>query len=272
MSILTISREIGTEGLEIGKRIAKELGYDIFDKARALEELRAEGPRWAEVIDRLDGHAPSLWQKYDWHYMGYVALAQSHVLKCALSGKAVLIGRGANFLLENVPYALRARLVAPMQVRLRRVTQEDGCSDFVCISTEASRDLLEKVDRESDNLMKAAFGRDGTDPTDYDITLNMEGVGIDEAAETLKTMLARREAFRDSRAEDELRRKALAARVKAAIFTNPAFSVPTLEVQSAGEEILLKGVVHNAKEHQLIEEEAKKVAGSVPVKCELRYR
>jgi len=272
MAILTISREIGTEGLEIGKRIAKELGYDIFDKTRALEELRAEGSRWGEVIDRLDGHAPSLWQKYDWHYMGYVALAQNHVLNCALSGKVVIVGRGANFLLEGVPYALRARLVAPMQVRLRRVTREDGCSDFVCISTEASRELLEKVDRESDNLVKAAFGRDGRDPKDYDITLNMEGVGVEETVETLKGMLARREAYRDPRAEDQLRRKALAARVKVAIFTNPAFSVPTLEVHIVGEEILLKGVVHNAKEHQLIEEEAKKAAGPVPVKCELRYR
>jgi hypothetical protein len=272
MAILTISREIGTEGLEIGRRIAAELGYDIFDKTRALQELRAEGPRWAEVIDRLDGHAPSLWQKYDWHYMGYVALAQSHVLSCALSGKIVIIGRGANFLLENVPYALRARLVAPMEVRLRRATRENGCSDFVCISTEASRGLLEKVDRESDNLVRAAFGKEGNDPKDYDITLNMEGVGVDEAVETLKVLLLGREVLRDAPAEDQLKKRALAAKVKAVIFANPAFSVPTLEVLSTGTEILLKGVVHNAKEHNLIEEEAKKVAGSIPLRCELHYR
>jgi cytidylate kinase len=272
MAILTISREIGTEGLAIGQRIAEELGYEIFDRARALRELRAEGPRWAEVIDKLDGHAPSVWHKYDWHYMGYVALAQSHVLDCALSGKAVIVGRGANFLLENVPYVLRARLIAPMEVRLRKVTQDDGCSDFVCISTEASRELLDKVDQESENLVKSVFGREGSDQKAYDIILNMEGVGVDEAAETLKTLLVRREAYRDSQAENQLRKRALAAKVKAAIFTNPAFSVPTFEVLVTGEEIVLKGVVHNAKEHKLIEEEARKITGNVSIRCELRYR
>ena len=68
MAILTISREIGTEGLEIGQKIAEEMGYEFFDKERVLQELKTDGPRWEEVAEKLDGHAPSLWEKYDWHY------------------------------------------------------------------------------------------------------------------------------------------------------------------------------------------------------------
>jgi cytidylate kinase len=272
MAILTISREIGTEGSEIGKRIAEEMGYEVFDKVRAIQELKAEGPRWAEVVERLDQHAPSLWHKYDWHYMGYVALVQSHALRGAALGKAVIIGRGANFLLENIPHVLRARLIAPMEVRLKRVTQEDGCSDFVCVPSEASQELLEKADRESDHVIRSIFGRDGSDPKAYDIILNMEKSGVDEAVETLKMLLVRREALRDTGAENLVKMRALAAKVKAAIFTNPAFSVPTLESLPVGDEIVLKGVVHNAKEHKAIEEEARKIAGPVPVRYELHYR
>jgi cytidylate kinase len=271
MAILTISREIGTEGSTIGKKIAEEMGYDVFDKVRAVRELKAEGPRWAEVIEKLDGYVPSILNKYDWHYMGYVALVQSHALECAVSGRAVIMGRGANFLLENIPYAVRARLIAPMEVRLKRATQED-CSDFVCISSETSREHLEKADKTSDNVIRSIFGGDWSDPKGYDVTLNMEALTIDMAVEVLKILLVKKEALRDAGAENLLKLRALAAKVKASIFTNPAFSVPTLEVLSVGDGIVMKGVVHNAKEHKAIEEQAGMITGSVPLRCELRYR
>jgi cytidylate kinase len=272
MAILTISREIGTEGLEIGKKIAEEMGYEFFDKERVLQELKTEGPRWEEVVDRLDSHAPSLWEKYDWHYMGYIALAQSHILDCALSGKVVILGRGGNFLLENIPYALRVRVVAPIEARLKRATEDQSCNDFVCVNTDTSRRLLEKADRESENFIRSEFGKDWNDPMAYDMVLNMVGTRMEDAVEALKILIGRKETLRDAHTESQLKRRALAARVKAAIFTNPVFSVPTLEVFDVGDEIVLKGVVHNVKEHKLIEEEAKKIAGSAPVRCELHYR
>jgi cytidylate kinase len=272
MAILTISREIGTEGLEIGKKVAEEVGYQFFDKERVLQELKTEGPRWEEVVDNLDSHAPSLWEKYDWHYMGYVALAQSHILDCALSGKVVILGRGGNFLLENIPYALRIRLVAPIEARLKRATQDQSCNDFVCVNIDTTQRLLEKADRESENFIRSEFGKDWNDPMAYDMTLNMAGFGVEEMVKTLIILLETREKLRDAQAENHLKKRALVARVKAAILTNPAFSVPTLEVLDIGEEIVLKGVVHNVKEHRSIEEEAKRIAGSMPVRCELHYR
>jgi cytidylate kinase len=272
MAILTISREIGTEGLEIGKKIAEEMGYHFFDKERVLQELKTEGPRWEEVVEKLDSHVPSLWEKYDWHYMGYVALAQSHILDCALSGKVVILGRGGNFLLEDIPYALRVRVVAPIEVRLKRATQDQSCNDFVCVNTNTSRRLLEKADREGENFIRSEFGKDWNDPVAYDMILNMGGIKAEEAIETLKMLLERREILRDLDAENQLKKRAFAARIKAAILTNPVFSVPTLEVLNVGEEILLTGVVHNANEHRMIEEEARKIAGDVPVRSELHYR
>jgi len=48
--------------------------------------------------------------------------------------------------------------------------------------------------------------------------------------------------------------------------------VPTLEVIPMKDTIVIKGVVHSAKEHKAIEEEAKRIAGDINVKCELHYR
>jgi osmotically-inducible protein OsmY len=69
-----------------------------------------------------------------------------------------------------------------------------------------------------------------------------------------------------------LRMKSLAAKIKAELLTDPSFFIPTLDVIDDGKEIVLRGVIHNPKEHKRIEEKAKGLAGDVPIKCELHYR
>ncbi|HVN95698.1 MAG TPA: cytidylate kinase-like family protein [Syntrophorhabdaceae bacterium] len=272
MAILTISRQMGSEGLQIGKTVAEQIGYDFFDKEKILDQLKQDGPLWEETGRELDERNPSLWEKYEWQYRGLIALEQSHILDCALRDRVVIIGRGGNFLLEGIPYALRTLVVAPMEVRLKRVTEEKTCADFICIDPKLAHSILEKADRESDELMHSEFGKRWDDPSGYDVIFNLETLSVEEVAATLKAMLARRDAFKNTQAESELKKRAVAAKINAAILTNPAVSIPTLEVMNVDEGILLRGLVHNAKEHKLIEDQAKKLAGNVPVKCELHYR
>lgn len=272
MAILTISREMGSEGLQVGKVIAEEMGYDFFDKEKILQELKEDGSLWEETAREMDERKPSLWEKYDWQYRGFIALARSHILDCALGDKAVIIGWGGNFLLEGIPYTLRTRIIAPMEARLKKVTEDKTCADFICVDAKLARNILEKADRESEELIRSSFGKNWNDPGVYDITFNISTLSVEEVIEMLKLMLAKRDKFRNTQAENQLKKRAIAAKINAAILTNPAVSIPTLEVLNVGEEILLQGVVHNVKEHKLIEEEAKRIAGNITVKCELHYR
>ena len=43
MAILTISREYGSGGKEIGRRIAQQVGYEYIDRGRILEDMKAVG-------------------------------------------------------------------------------------------------------------------------------------------------------------------------------------------------------------------------------------
>jgi hypothetical protein len=56
------------------------------------------------------------------------------------------------------------------------------------------------------------------------------------------------------------------------IAMNRHFSVPTLDLKTAGDTIVLHGIVHNPKEKEEIEKEAKKLAGDAPIEFELHYR
>ena len=65
---------------------------------------------------------------------------------------------------------------------------------------------------------------------------------------------------------------ALAAKVKAGIATNPHFLIPTFDVVTSAEGIILRGIIHSPSEHKEIEKQAKKLAGDVLIKSELHYR
>jgi hypothetical protein len=69
-----------------------------------------------------------------------------------------------------------------------------------------------------------------------------------------------------------LRLRTAAARVKAGIVTNSDFFIPVFDVLPDGEGLVLRGVTHTPMEHKRIEDEAKRLAGDLPVRCELHYR
>ena len=48
--------------------------------------------------------------------------------------------------------------------------------------------------------------------------------------------------------------------------------IPTLDVYPEGENLILRGVIHSPKEHKTLEDKAKKIAGDIPLKCQLHYR
>ncbi len=59
MAILTISREYGSGGREIGRLTAERLGYRYVDKERLFQDLEQAGQRWGRVAKELDEVAPT---------------------------------------------------------------------------------------------------------------------------------------------------------------------------------------------------------------------
>ena len=115
MATLTISREYGSGGFEIGRRVAERLGYQLVDKERLFQDMERAGPRWGRVAREVDEVCPTLWERHDWQYRGYVSQMENLILEYALGDNVVIIGRGGSFLLRGVPFCLRVRLVAPLE-------------------------------------------------------------------------------------------------------------------------------------------------------------
>ena len=266
MAILTISRQFGSGGREIGQAVSHELGYRYIDRTKILEDIRQAGEQWEKWSETLDEHYPTVWEKYDWSFRGFGALMQNAILQEALKDNVVIMGRGGNFLLKDIPYALRIRVVAPMDKRIDRIMARES------VDKDTAHWLSERTDRERAGLIHVLFGKHWDDPAEYDMVCDTGIKKLDEIVTLVTDALSEKEKYHTEAAGKLLHWKTKAAQIKAEILTDHSLFIPILDIYPEGENLILRGVTHSPEEHKKIEEKAKRVAGDIPLKCELRYR
>ncbi|MCX5806158.1 MAG: cytidylate kinase-like family protein [Proteobacteria bacterium] len=272
MAILTIAREYGSGGKEIGKNIATLLNYAYIDRKQILEDMKKVGVNWEELTKYLDENQPTIIERYEWSYRGFVALNQSHILNYAMHDRIVIMGRGGNFLLKGIPHALRIRTIAPIEKRIENVMKW-----LEIDNSENARWLIEKVDSEMAGAVYLIYGSALDDPEQYDFVFDTSIQTYDEITDIIKNELEKRDKLCTEKAKNILQLKALAAKIKAEIAINPDLSVPTLEVRLKEEGLVeyglfVGGVFHNIDDKKKIEEIVKGLSGNVPVEFELQHR
>ena len=266
MAIITISREFGSTVKEIGQSLAESLGYEYVDRGKIIDDMKALGKEWGNLGEEFDERYPNFWERYDWSFRGFVALTQSIILNYGLKDRRVLVGRGWNSLFKDVPYALRIRISMPLEARIEKLMREE---DF---TRDTAFWLIEKADKQTTDVVYMLYGKHWDDPAEYDMRLDLGVKKEQEVIEMIKDALVKKEELNTEQAQKVLRIRAIAAKVKAGIATNRNFLIPTLDVRAAGETIVLRGVIHNPKEKEHIEEAAKGLAGDIPIEFDLHYR
>lgn len=266
MAILTISREYGSGGREIGRLAAQRLGYGFVDKERLFQDLDKTGQRWGRAARELDEVCPTLWERHDWQYRGYVAQVESLILEYAHQDRVVIIGRGGSFLLRGIPHCLRVRLVAPIEVRIERIMARER------LDRAAAARLIAKVDGERACYIKASYGGDWGEDDVYDMTLSTGSLTYEQVVHILASGLADKERLVTPEARERLAGMALAYGLKARVATDPRVLVPTLEVSFAEGTVVVSGIIHNPKEVRIIQEIAREVCGDRPVRLDLHHR
>jgi hypothetical protein len=266
MAILTISREYGSGGREIGHAVAEGQGYAYADRVSLLAAMHAADPRWERFGDEYDEHAPSLWERFDWSFRGYAALLQRYLLEAAAADRVVIVGRGGALLLAGVPTALHVRVVAPLAARIERIMRREHADH------DSVRRLIERVDRERAGFIRAIYHRPWDDPALYDATYDTSLLDPPAVIQDLLPRLAERDRADRDAAQRILGLRLAVARVRAGLCTDPHLQVPTLEVSEEGGEIVVRGVLHRPEEKRRIEEAACAAASGHPLRLDLHYR
>lgn len=186
MAIITISRQTASLGDDIAKSVAETLQYTFIDKMQISDVLEKHGLPAAD-FDKFDGKKPTIWQSMSIQKDRFIYLLGAAVYGFATSGDVVILGRGGQVLLKDVPGVLHVRIVAPFEVRMQRLMATEGCDE------KKAAKLLARNDRDSSGYIRAFFDNDWDDENLYDLVLNTRTMSADTAMSLIHAMISARE-------------------------------------------------------------------------------
>jgi cytidylate kinase len=182
-SYIAISRELGSGGTEISQRVAEKLGWQHYDR-EIIEAIASRTRVREELVARFDEHLQSEWETYLYNFLThqllnntqYMTLLTKVLVSIAQCGNAVILGRGANFILPP-DKGLRVRVVAPLEVRRDRLMQAKGYDD------KAAEQAIAEQDRARHDFLQHHFRCRLEEPFKYDVVINTGQIGLAAAGD-----------------------------------------------------------------------------------------
>jgi cytidylate kinase len=179
MTVIVMTREMGTLGKEVAREFARRKGYSVIhhELVRSPEE-RAALTEESEVYRFLEGSEAEIdaWRT-NRAQDGY--LTPTEVLELASEGDVLIRGWGATRLLKSVPNVLSVRVCAPMEFRIAVMQKRLG------VDAAAARQEIKRSDAAHGQAFLRFFQSDWRAPENYDLVLNTSHVSPSDCAEIL---------------------------------------------------------------------------------------
>lgn len=201
-TVITIGRQFGSGGREIGEKLAKDLGINCYDKE--LLAMAAKDSGLCEELFENHDEKPTNSFLYslvmDTYSLGYtssysdmplnhkVFLAQFDTIKkLADREPCVIIGRCADYALEDNPYAITVYIKADLSARVKRIMEKYELSE------NKAAELIQKQDKSRASYYNYYSSKKWGDGKSYDLCLDSAKLGIEGSVELIKNFIEIRE-------------------------------------------------------------------------------
>jgi cytidylate kinase len=262
MTVVAMTREIGSGGTEIAVRVAKRLGLEIVRSEVAANNVaRRLGVAESAVTRYLDGSA-SLLERWQIDRRKLFHYASEEILDLALRGNVLIKGWGAATLLRDVPQVISVRVCAPMDFRVRVMMERLGRTDAKTVRGE-----IERFDAARTRSLRAYFDVEQEDARLYHIVLNTERLSVDACVDAV-CELAEGPRFRDTfTSRSALANKLLEAKISSALVEHISVAMAPLgvSVSVANGKVTLAGTTSSGSLRARAEKIAHASAGMVPI-------
>ena len=206
--VITLSREVGSGGRTIGRKLAERLGVRFSDKelvdalqaklnltAERIEEMKGKKKRWLDDFIQLvapvpmsgmivDGESDYITEYNLSKDVNDVFEAEKEILNgIADQGSCVIAGRSGFFVLKNRPNKVDILITASRENRIARIMRKQN------LSREQAEDVINSVDKARDNFVKRYTGQSRYDARNYHIVLNMDYLTEDKAVDLIMSYL-----------------------------------------------------------------------------------
>ena len=193
-TVITIGREFGSGGHEIGTKLAERLGIKCYDKE--LLELAAKQSGLCEELFASHDEKPTNSFLYslvmDTYSLGYsnsyvdmpinhkVFLAQFDTIKkLAQRESCVIVGRCADYALEDNPFAISVWIKASLDKRIERIKK------FCELTSSKAADMSEKTDKRRASYYNYYSSKKWGEAKSYDLCIDSGELGIDGCIELI---------------------------------------------------------------------------------------
>ncbi len=183
--VITISREYGSGGHDIGKRVAEILGLSFYDKN--LIEMTARDSGYSEeyIKEHEQRLSHTLFQDlYEQNYayvneqkppLDALFLIQSKIIRdICRKESCVIVGRCANFILKEHPCCFNIFIHADLGFKAARIRGYEA--------NKSSSHGSNRIDQEREHYCKHFTGKAWTDVTNYHLSLDSSRFGIEKTA------------------------------------------------------------------------------------------
>ena len=188
MSVITISRELGSEGSLIAATVAQALGYHFADKTAMEDVLVQYG--FVEFEQEYNA-APGFWARFDARTTQMVNMLNRVIQALARHGNVVIVGRGSFAILSDFADVLNVRVQAPLPIRQARVMTQRKIAE-----PEQAEAIIKEADRVRATFIESYYGVRWDTASAFDLVIDTSKVPTDLAvtwlADTVKVMQARR--------------------------------------------------------------------------------
>jgi cytidylate kinase len=200
--IITINRQFGTGGHEIGAELAKRLGVKLIDK-QILQAVAQQFNLTEDEALKLEGRKPSWWEDFSKFYQNFVSVreygetsgsitsrqlfyAQAKVMRdIADKESCVVIGRCGFHIFKDAPNRLRVFLHSPLEYRVQRIMARYH------VNEEKARIMIEDNDYTRELYTKTFTGNDWYDARNYELTLDVGKFGVNGAVDFLMSFIGK---------------------------------------------------------------------------------
>lgn len=208
--VITISREVGSGGRTIGRKLAQKLGVRFSDKelvdalqaklnltASGIEELKGKKKRWLDDFIQMVAPVPTSGMLVDGdsdyisEYKKSLSVndvfeAEKEILNgIADQGSCVIAGRSGFFVLKDRPNKVDILITASLDNRVARVMSKQN------LTREKAMEVIESVDKARNNYVSRYTGQSRYDARNYHIVLNMDYITEDKAVDIIMSYLGK---------------------------------------------------------------------------------
>jgi len=255
MSVITISRQLGSLGTEIARGVAEKLDYEYVDKEKIGKTLTEYGLPEPDV-ERFDEKKPPFWDSWQIQRRKFLHFIQAVIYDLAGKGNVVIVGRGGQVLLKDLPGVLHLRIVAPFELRVRRTIEREGGDE-----KQVARSLR-RSDRDSDGFIRSFFDVDWNDQNLYDLIINTQKFSVETAVSViLESVQSPKVREGEKRGKEKLADRALMQKVEATLLDILGIDIRHTNIQIEKGVVTLRGAVSSPVEKENCQQALSKIAG-----------